>query len=159
MAMASGILVWLDQDHSDHNKYHSSAIHPRLLSLFERVVLKTSRRYDRVLDRDSEIEELRQLCERDEWGYGKENVGRRRCRETLTEDASAYLSGRSRGSQLRAGIELCYSLMEISKDISALTENRTCWLDSSFKHVSMHISYVSYSHTSGQVKARLLIVS
>jgi MFS family permease len=81
---------WQSVREGREQEYHGIAIHPRHLSLFERVVLKRGKRYDPVLDRDSKIEEMRQLWEKMSEDTGKEDVGRRHSGETLTENASAY---------------------------------------------------------------------
>ena len=46
------------------DEYHGIAIHPRHLSLFEKVILKRGRDYDPELDRKARIEELRSLYDR-----------------------------------------------------------------------------------------------
>jgi MFS family permease len=69
--------------------YHGIAIHPRHLSLFERVILKRSRNYDPKLDKESKIEEMRQLYHATNERSTKEDLGRP-SGETLTEGASAY---------------------------------------------------------------------
>lgn len=43
------------------DEYHGIAIHPRHLSLFEKVSWKLGRNYDPELDRKAKIEELRSL--------------------------------------------------------------------------------------------------
>ncbi|UZJ55817.1 hypothetical protein CBS101457_005137 [Exobasidium rhododendri] len=45
----------------EQENYHGIAIHPRHLSLFERVVLRRHLQYDPELDRNQKIDELRQL--------------------------------------------------------------------------------------------------
>lgn len=42
-------------------EYHGIAVHPRHLSMFERVVLKRHLRYDAAADREMKIEEMRRL--------------------------------------------------------------------------------------------------
>ena len=51
---------------------HGIALHPRHLSLFERVVLKRHLAYDAEKDRDMKIQELRELYEKIEDARGKE---------------------------------------------------------------------------------------
>jgi len=45
------------------NEYHGVAVHPRHLSLYERVVLKRHLQYDAELDRQQKINELRAVYE------------------------------------------------------------------------------------------------
>ena len=71
--------------------YHGIAVHPRHLSLFERVVLKRDRAYDPELDRQQKIDELRQLYEKMEGSKSKEMDGERRnSEETVTDKVSTY---------------------------------------------------------------------
>jgi hypothetical protein len=70
-------------------EYHGIAIHPRHLSVFERVVLKRGRNYDPKLDKEANIGEMRKLFRAMNEGSVKEDPGRG-SGETLTEDASAY---------------------------------------------------------------------
>ena len=69
--------------------YHGIASHPRHLSLFGRVVLKRSRKYDPKLEKESKIEEMRQLCNAMNDRNFKEDPGRPGS-ETLTENPSAH---------------------------------------------------------------------
>lgn len=54
--------------------HDSFRLHPRHLSLFERVVLKRDRHYDAERDRDMKIQELRQLYEKLEVAKLKEHA-------------------------------------------------------------------------------------
>lgn len=56
--------------------YHGIAVHPRHLSLFERVVLKRHRAYDPDLDRQQRIKELRVMWEARQQEVTKEQGGR-----------------------------------------------------------------------------------
>jgi hypothetical protein len=69
--------------------YHGIAVHPRHLSLFEKVALKRNKNYDPKLDKESKIEEMRQLFNATQERSFKECSGRP-SGETLIEDASAY---------------------------------------------------------------------
>lgn len=71
--------------------YHGIAVHPRHLSLFERVVLKRDRAYDPELDRQQKIDELRQLYEKVEGSKAKEMDGPgRNSEDTVTDKVSTY---------------------------------------------------------------------
>jgi len=71
--------------------YHGIAVHPRHLSLFERVVLKRDRAYDPEIDRQQKINELRQLYEKVEGSKSNEIDGPRRSSEdTVTDKVSTY---------------------------------------------------------------------
>jgi len=71
--------------------YHGIAVHPRHLSLFERMVLKRDRAYDPELDRQQKIDELRQLYQKVEGSKSKETDGPRRDSEdTVTDKVSTY---------------------------------------------------------------------
>lgn len=83
--------------------YHGIAVHPRHLSLFERVVLKRDRAYDPELDRQQKIDELRQLYEKVEGSKAKELDGPdRNSEDTVTDKVSTYFewekSNRLQGS-------------------------------------------------------------
>lgn len=69
--------------------YHGIAVHPRHLSLFERVVLKRHLQYDAEKDRDMKIQELRDLYEKVEGSRGKEFEGKREG-ESVSDKVSAY---------------------------------------------------------------------
>ncbi|KAF2093072.1 MFS general substrate transporter [Rhizodiscina lignyota] len=60
-------------------EYHGIAIHPRHLSLYERVILKRGNRYDGELDRQMKMDELRKLYEKVNEATGKEEKEDDRC--------------------------------------------------------------------------------
>ena len=72
--------------------YHGIAVHPRHLSLFERMVLKRDRAYDPELDRQQKIDELRQLYQKVEGSKSKETDGPRRDSEDTVTDKVSTLS-------------------------------------------------------------------
>ena len=55
---------WLFMREGRQDEYHGIAIHPRHVSLFEKVILKRGRNYDPELDRKAKTEELRSLYDR-----------------------------------------------------------------------------------------------
>ena len=70
------------------DEYHGIAIHPRHLSLFEKVVLKRGRNYDPELDRKAKIQELRSLYDRVNSEKGTESS--EETGESIDEKVSTY---------------------------------------------------------------------
>jgi hypothetical protein len=70
--------------------YHGIAVHPRHLSLFERVVLKRHENYDPEKDRDMKIDELRQLYQKAEASKSDEPDRKGGSRESVSDKVSAY---------------------------------------------------------------------
>ena len=71
------------------NDYHGIAVHPRHLSLYERLILKRDRNYDPKLDRQSKIDELRSLYKAMNESSGKEDVNGDNG-ESVSDKVSAY---------------------------------------------------------------------
>lgn len=70
------------------NDYHGIAIHPRHLSLFERMVLGRHKNYDPELDKQAKIDELRGLYQKMTEKTGKEEFGEDD--ENVSDKVSAY---------------------------------------------------------------------
>lgn len=84
------------------NEYHGIAIHPRHLSLYERMVLKRHLAYNPELDRKARMKEWRVLHEAISGRKGKEEVGPHG-QETLSDNISTYFEWESmKGSAHRA---------------------------------------------------------
>jgi hypothetical protein len=86
------------------NEYHGIAIHPRHLSLWERLVNKRHRNYDPVKDRAARIAELRatyEAMERDKFsenGTKYEGVDPDEA-SFVTDDVASYFASEKAGSQ------------------------------------------------------------
>ena len=70
--------------------YHGIAVHPRHLSLYERVVLKRHLNYDAEKDRDMKVQELRELYEKVEGAKSKEHDREGGSGESVSDKVSAY---------------------------------------------------------------------
>ncbi|KAF8326873.1 major facilitator superfamily domain-containing protein [Cantharellus anzutake] len=72
------------------DEYHGVAIHPRHLSVWERVVLKRHRNYDPEKDRESKIAELRKLFELREGDKAREVSGNHDDDDLLSDEVAEY---------------------------------------------------------------------
>ena len=79
---------WLFVREGRQDEYHGIAIHPRHLSLFEKVFLKRGRSYDSELDRKAKIGELRNLYNKMNSEKGTESS--EETGESIDEKVSTY---------------------------------------------------------------------
>ncbi|KAJ8608483.1 hypothetical protein MRB53_039648 [Persea americana] len=96
---------WQKVREGRQEEYHGIAVHPRHLSLFERVVLKRHLRYDPKADAKAKVDELRSLWEKMEADVGKEGQGKGDGASLVSSKVSSYFAWEKQGSPRLDGKE------------------------------------------------------